>query len=69
MALLDTLFNVKEAAARLGLSDSRVRQICIEHDIGTKSGLMRFLSPEDLDAIRALAKPVGRPRNRFWSVA
>lgn len=62
MALLDKLFTVKEAAELLHLSDSRIRQICLENDIGTKSGTMRYLCAEDIDRIREIQKPVGRPK-------
>ncbi|MBS0204972.1 MAG: helix-turn-helix domain-containing protein [Planctomycetes bacterium] len=62
MALLDKLFTVKEAAELLHLSDSHVRQICIRSSLGVKAGRDRFLSSEDIDAIREKQKPVGRPK-------
>lgn len=66
MALLDKLFTVKEAAELLFLTDSRVRQICLAANLGTKAGRDRFLSAADIQAIRERdKKKTGRPpRNR-----
>ena len=52
MALLDNLFTIREAAELLHLSDSRLRQICIESGLGTKAGGVRFLNSSDIDKVR-----------------
>jgi len=62
MALLDKLFTTNEVATLLHLSGSRIRQICIEHTLGTKPGRDRFLTAEEIDTIRTMQRPVGRPR-------
>ena len=62
MALLDNLFTIREAAELLHLSDSRLRQICIESGLGTKAGGVRFLNSSDIDKVREMQKPVGRPK-------
>lgn len=62
MATVDLGFTVKEAAARLALSDSRVRQLCIQHNIGVIRGRDRFLSDDDIDVIRKMPRKMGRPR-------
>lgn len=62
MALLDKLFTVKETAELLHLSDSRIRQICLENGIGEKVGRDRFLTSEDIDSIRGHQMPIGRPK-------
>lgn len=53
---------VQEAAAELGISDSRVRKLCIDHGIGKHRGCMRFLSASDMKKLAAARKPVGRPK-------
>lgn len=55
MAVQQEFLTSKEAAAKLGVSDARVRQLCIQYEnIGKKLGFMWLLSGEDLDRIRAL---------------
>jgi hypothetical protein len=59
MALLDKLFTVKEVAELLHVTDARIRQICINQQIGTKAGRDRFLSASDIDLIREYRSSVG----------
>ncbi len=55
MALQQEFLTCKEAAERLGVTDARVRQLCIQYEnIGKKLGFMWLLSTEDVDRIRAL---------------
>ena len=61
MALLDKLFTVGEAAELLHLSTGRIGQLCIQHSIGTKAGRDRFLTSDEIDALRHKQRPVGRP--------
>jgi phage antirepressor YoqD-like protein len=48
------LFSVQQAARKLGVTDSRVRQICREHEIGVLLGRDRVLTNEDIDRIENL---------------
>lgn len=48
------LFSVQQAARKLGVTDSRVRQICREHEIGVLLGRDRVLTKEDIDRIENL---------------
>lgn len=48
------LFSVQQAARKLGVTDSRVRQICREHEIGVLLGRDRVLTNEDIDKIENL---------------
>lgn len=54
MPVLDSLNSAKEAAEKLGVTDSRVRQICggSAGKIGKKIGRDWFLSESDLELIR-----------------
>lgn len=55
MATLDAIYTCKEAAAELGVSDARVRQLCIEHaEIGRKHNASWLLTEADLLKIKNL---------------
>jgi len=52
---LPTVYTCRKAADKLGVSDARIRQICIEHaGIGSKHGAAWLLTPADLRLIRKL---------------
>ena len=63
MALLDKLFTTSEVANLLGVTPGRVRQICLELELGTKSGRDRFLTTEEIETMRGHQRPAGRPKN------
>lgn len=48
------LFSVQQAAVKLGLTDSRIRQICREHEIGVLLGRDRVLTEDDIQQIQNL---------------
>jgi hypothetical protein len=48
------LFSVHQAAAKIGVTDSRVRQICREHEIGVLLGRDRVLTADDIRRIENL---------------
>lgn len=50
-----------EAAARLGLSKMRVRQLCVAGRIGKKMGRDWLISEEELAEFSEIPRPVGRP--------
>jgi hypothetical protein len=50
----EKLYNAKEAAEQLGLTDGRIRQICRWNSIGTKIGRDWLLSQKDLEKLRSL---------------
>ena len=55
MTLQYETFTSKEAANILGVTDARVRQLCIANEnIGKKHGHAWILSSEDIARIRAL---------------
>lgn len=56
---------VAQAAKKIGISSSRVRQLCNEHDIGSKSGQTRYLTLDDLRELKAIPRKPGRPRTNF----
>jgi len=54
------LFDTKEAATRLGVSEQRVRQFCEEGRLGTKKFAGRWVITEaELRAFKL--RPTGRP--------
>lgn len=57
MATAQALYTAQEAATELGVTDARVRQLCIESKggIGKKHGKMWLLTEADLLRIRQLA--------------
>ena len=50
------LWTAKDAAAHYGVSEARIRQICIEHDIGTVRGTTRILMADDMMRLKAIRK-------------
>lgn len=55
-------FTVKEAAETLGLSESRVRRLCIDNSIGRIRGRDRFLTHSEIERLDKIRKPPGRPK-------
>lgn len=51
--LKQKLYNCKEAAEILSLTDGRIRQICRWNSIGTKIGRDWLLSEKDLEKLRS----------------
>jgi excisionase family DNA binding protein len=61
----DALLSSIEAAARLGVSQARVRQLAIAGDLpARKMGRDWFIRPSDLAVYQAQRLPVGRPRKQ-----
>jgi hypothetical protein len=63
MATVNTekALTVTEVAARFGRDSSRIRQICIEHDIGVLiAGRLRVLTEKDAEKIGRLLEGFGR---------
>ncbi len=56
---------MSEAAEKIGISESRVRQICIEHDLGERRGQFKYLSKEEVKVIGESRNKPGRPRTNF----
>jgi hypothetical protein len=55
MATLQPFYTSKEAGERLGVTDARIRQLCIEYEnIGKKHGNAWILTEADLLKIQAL---------------
>ena len=55
MTIQQEFLTSKEAAAALGVTDARVRQLCIEYqNIGKKHGHVWILTSVDLEKIRML---------------
>ena len=56
------LLTTAQVAARLGITPGRVRQLAIEHGIGTKiNERTRVFTEEEAAMIDAIRQPVGRP--------
>ena len=49
---IDKLHTVRDAAAVFEVTDSYIRRLCIEHDIGTKLARDRLLTDDDMRALR-----------------
>lgn len=56
------LLTVQQVAQQLGLHESSVRRICIDNNIGRKAGIVRLLSPEEVELVRTARRPMGRPK-------
>lgn len=55
MATAQEFYAAQEAAARLGVTDARIRQLCILHEnIGKKHGIAWLLTEADLLRIQQL---------------
>lgn len=60
--MFQNLKTVKEVAEELQLTDSRVRQLCREHEIGQIVGRDRLLTAGDVRKIKRIPRVLGRPR-------
>ena len=63
MATVDTekAITVTEVARRFGRDSSRIRQLCIEHNIGVLiADRLRVLTKGDVEKIRKLLEDFGR---------
>ena len=49
---IDELYTVQDAAKIFEVTDSYIRRLCIEHEIGTKLARDRLLTDEDLKALK-----------------
>lgn len=57
------ILTTTQVAERLGIDSSRVRQIAIKHDIGTKiNDRTRIFTEEEATMIDAIRQPIGRPK-------
>lgn len=50
----EKLFSVMDVADKLGVSDARVRQLCIEYEIGQIVGSSRVLTEEDVEQLEEI---------------
>jgi hypothetical protein len=55
------LLETTAAAAALGIEPRYLRRLAAEHNIGMRYGTMWFFIPSDLELIKPLLKPRGRP--------
>ncbi|QDV49604.1 Helix-turn-helix domain protein [Gimesia fumaroli] len=58
-------FTVSEAAERLGVSDSRIRQLCLENGIGEIKGRDRFISDKGMEKLKSIPRKIGRPKKEI----
>ena len=49
---IDELYTVQDAAKIFEVTDSYIRRLCIEHEIGRKLSRDRLLTEDDLKALR-----------------
>lgn len=49
---IDELYTVQDAAKIFEVTDSYIRRLCIEHEIGRKLARDRLLTDEDLKALK-----------------
>ena len=61
---MDELLDIGQAAERLGLSKSRIRQLCGAGQLGEKVGSRWLIRAADLERFAQEPRPVGRPRAR-----
>lgn len=50
-----------QAAKQIGLSVARVRELCVQRNLGVMIGRCRFLTPAEIHSMTKRDKP-GRPR-------
>lgn len=48
------LFSVLDAADELNVSDARIRQLCIDNEIGQVIGTSRVLTADDIKKLREI---------------
>ena len=65
MASLKGIYTVQTAAEKLGISDSYLRKLCIDHEIGQRAGHPRLLTDADLTKLRKLPKKKFGPKRKF----
>ena len=58
---MDELLDIGQAAERLGLSKSRIRQLCGAGQLGEKVGSRWLIRAADLERFAQEPRPVGRP--------
>tara|TARA_R110002095_G_scaffold144952_6_gene125365 strand:+ start:140 stop:334 length:195 start_codon:yes stop_codon:yes gene_type:complete len=63
MSINETKYTMQEAAEMLEVSHSRIRQLCIEYDLGEKLGQYRLLNDEDITFLKAIPRKIGRPKS------
>lgn len=64
MSILENRYTVNDAADRFGRSTARIRQICIQHEIGETIGnRLRILTEAELERIGKIISENGRERN------
>ena len=54
--------DIKQVAQELKLSRQRIQQLCAQGRLGTKVGIQWVITREELDAFKAIPRPVGRPK-------
>ncbi len=63
MSPIKDVFTVSQVAEEIGVTSTRIRQICIEHGIGKKiTDHMRLLSEEDVEQIKDIRKANDQPK-------
>jgi hypothetical protein len=63
---MTNLLTTTKVAERLGINSSRVRQLAIAHNIGTKiNDRTRVFTEEDIAMLQSIRQPTGRPKFRF----
>lgn len=65
--MITNVLTVTAAAEELGVCASRVRQLCIEHNIGTRMPSVRLLTYGDVGNLRRLLSKMSprRPRGKI----
>jgi hypothetical protein len=65
MVTIDRIYTAEESAAELGVTDARIRQLCLAHqNIGRKHGYAWLLSEADIEKIRNLPE-FGKRRRKM----
>jgi excisionase family DNA binding protein len=62
MSTQTEFLSVEEAAAELGLTSRRVRQICEQGTIGQRVGGVWIIERRELEKFKRLDRPRGRPK-------
>jgi hypothetical protein len=65
-ATMRKVFTVREAARLLKISTSRVRRLCIDHEVGDKvNDRLRLLSDRDVRTLAKRNRDRGRPKEHL----